>query len=89
MTQLSDNFMLDMLSKVQPFQPEIIKTGRSAHLDAHYHEHEWFTPDHSIDFDLYVFENNELIKSFEFNSRYTEEEIEAVLTSLKAYVNSL
>lgn len=87
MAQLSDNYMLDVLSKVQPFQAEIIKTGRSAHLDVHYHEFGSF--EHSIDFDFYVFENTDLVKTFEFNSSETSEEVEAVLISLVAYVNSL
>jgi len=89
MTQLSDNYMLEMLSKVQPYQADIVKTGRSAHLDVHYHEHDWDTPDHSISFDLYVFEHNSLVKTFEFNSADTEEELEAILASVIAYAHSL
>lgn len=89
MTQLSDNFMLEMLSKVQPFQVAIVKTGRSVHLDAHYHERDWDTPDHSIDIDFYVFEHNEIVKTFEFNSSETEEQLDAVLASVAAYAHSL
>ena len=89
MKYLSDKFMLDMLSRVQPYQAEILKTGRSAHVDAHYHVHEWDTPDHVIDFDFYVFEDTTLVKSFEFNTGDTEEQIEAVFASLVAYVHSL
>lgn len=89
MTHLSDKFMLDMLSKVQPLQAEILKTGRSAHLDSHYHEYEWDQPGHDIEFEMYVFEDNSLVKTFDFNARDTEEEVEAVFASLAAYVNSI
>lgn len=87
MTHLSDNYMLDMLSKVQPFQAEIIKTGRSAHVDAHVHED--FDGDNHICFDVTVFESNTLVESFDFNSLDTEEQCEAVFSALVAYVHSL
>lgn len=89
MTQLSDNFMLEMLSKIQPFLIDILKTGRSSHLDCHYHEHMWTDPDHSIDFEVFVFEGHEIVESFEFNSLKTKEQIEATFASMAAYVHSL
>ena len=89
MTQLSDNFMLDMLSKVQPLQIEVVKTGRTVHLDAHYHEHGWYDNGHAIDIDFYVFDEGGLSQTFEFNSSDTQEQVEAVFTSLVAYIHSL
>ena len=87
---LSDEFMLGILAKIQPFQAEIIKTGKSVHLDAHYHSHDWCAEqDHTIDIDFYVFEGNCLSKTFEFSAGETEEQTEAVVTSLVAYVHSL
>lgn len=89
MKYLSDKFMLDMLSRVQPYQAEILKTGRSAHIDAHVHEDFWDPSDTHISFDVTVFEDNTLVKNFEFSSGDTEEQIEAVFASLVAYVHSL
>lgn len=87
---LSDEFMLGILAKIQPFQAEVLKTGKSAHLDAHYHFHDWCTEqDHTIDIDFYVFEGHSLLKTFEFSAGDTEEQAEAVFASLVAYVHSL
>lgn len=89
MTLLSDEFMLDILSKVQPLQADILKSGRSAHIDAHVHEGFWDPSDTHISFDVTVFEDTTLVKIFEFSSRDTEEEVQAVFVSLVAYVHSL
>ena len=89
MTHLSDNFMLETLAKVQPLQLEIYKHLLGAHLDAHVHDDIFNTGEHSLDFDLYVFDGHELVKTFEFSSGDTEEEVLAELTRLTAYVHSL
>ena len=89
MKHISDEFMLDMLSKVQPLQSDILKSGRSAHLDAHVHKGLWDPSDTHISFDVIVFEGNTLVKNFEFSSCDTEEEVEAVLASFVAYVHAL
>jgi hypothetical protein len=89
MTHLSDNFMLETLAKVQPLQLEIYKHLLGAHLDAHVHENIFDAEEHSLDFDLYVFDGHGLLKMFEFNSGDTEEEVLAELTRLTAYVHSL
>ena len=89
MTFLSDEFMLDILSKVQPLQADILKSGRSAHIDASVHDCFWDPSDTHISFDVTVFRGNTLVENFEFSSVDTEEKVKAVLVSLVAYVNSL
>ena len=89
MTFLSDEFMLDILSKVQPLQADILKSGRSAHIDASVHEAFWDPSDKHISFDVTVFQGNTLVENFEFSSVDTEEKVQAVLVSLVAYVHSL
>lgn len=89
MKSLSDAFMLDMLSKVQPYQGKVLATGRSAHIDGHYHDHLPFDMPPTIDFDFIVFEDNAIVKSFDFNASETQEEVEALFACLVAYVNAL
>lgn len=89
MKYLSNAFMLDMLSKVQPYQGKVLATGRSAHIDGHYHEPFLDDDPGTIGFDFSVFESNTLVKSFEFSATDTEEQVEAVLATLVAYVNTL
>lgn len=88
MKYLSNAFMLDMLSKVQPYQGKVLATGRSAHIDGHYHDHHLFgTP--TIDFDFTVFEENAIVKAFDFSASETQEQVEAIFACLVAYVNAL
>lgn len=89
MTHLSDTFMLDMLAKVQPIQAEILKSGRSAHVDAHVHEDIDDYGKHHIDIDVTIFDGNTLVKSFDFSSLDSEEQCEAELSALVAYVHTL
>lgn len=81
--------MLDMLAKVQPIQAEILKSGRSAHVDAHVHEDIDDYGKHHIDIDVTIFEGHSIVNSFDFSSNETEEQVEAVLASLVAYVHTL
>lgn len=89
MKHISDEFMLDMLSKVQPYQADILKSGRSAHIDASVHEDIWDTGETHIDFGVTIFEGHHIVNSFDFCSSDTEEQVEAVFASLVAYVHTL
>ena len=89
MKHLSDEFMLDVLSKVQPYQADVLKSGRSIHIDASVHEDIWAPGETHIDFDVNVFEDHSIVNSFDFSSSETEEQVEAVFASLVAYVHSL
>lgn len=89
MKHISDEFMLDMLSKVQPYQADVLKSGRSIHIDASVHEDIWEPEKTHIDFDVNIFEGHHIVNSFDFSSSETEEQVEAVLASLVAYVHSL
>ena len=89
MKYLDDSIMLAMLEKVQPLQIEILKTGQSAHLDGGPHS-QW--PDRTasyISFELTVFEENEIIKSFEFSAMETEEVLDATYGLAVAYTKYL
>ena len=81
---LPDSVMLETLAKVQPMQIEIVKTGRSAHLDCGVH-----SGDGHISFDLTVFEELEIVRQFEFSSIWTSGELEEELTCLEAYVKRI
>lgn len=89
MTHLSDNFMLDTLAKVQPIQFEIYKHLLGAHLDTYVHEGIFDAGDHSLSFDLYVFDGHDIVETFEFSPNDTEEEVLAELTRLVSYANTL
>ena len=89
MKHISDEFMLDMLSNVQPYQADILKSGRSAHIDASVHEDILEPEKTHIDFDVTIFEGHSIVNSFDFSSNETEEQVEAVFASLVAYVHTL
>lgn len=86
---LSDSIMLEMLAKVQPLQAEILKTGRSAHVDAGVHEPIFGDGASHISFGVTIFEENDIVRDFDFSSSDTQEELEAEYVSLKAYVNRI
>lgn len=89
MKYLDDSIMLEMLEKIQPLQREILKTGHSAHIDAGPHS-QW--PGRSstyISFELTIFEETEIIKSFDFSAVETREVLEATYNLAVAYTNYL
>ncbi|MBO7071864.1 MAG: hypothetical protein J6W09_11315 [Bacteroidales bacterium] len=81
---LPNSVMLETLAKVQPMQMEIVKTGRSAHLDCGVH-----SVDGHISFDLTVFCDLEIVRQFEFSSLGTAGELEEELACLEAYVKRI
>lgn len=88
MKHISDEKMLDMLAKVQTQQAFILRKGYSVHIDASVHE-DLVDDDHYIAFDVTFFEENTLIKSFDFSALDTEKELDATHAMFVAYVDSL
>lgn len=86
---LPNSIMLEMLKKVQNLQSEIIISGRSCHLDAGVHEDLFFEGGTHISFDVTVFDENELVRQFDFSSNLNEEELNAEYQCLVAYVNRI
>ena len=77
----SNQFMLNLLSQVQPLQANILETGHSAHLDADaFNDH--------ISFDLTIFHDNAIVESFEFSALDSEEELFAELQKLQAFIKN-
>ena len=75
----SKSVMLATLAKVQPLQAEILKTGRSCHLDAGVYQN-------------LMWERDETHLSFEltdFYSDMTEKELQAEFGCLEAYVERI
>ena len=89
MKNLSDETMLEMLTRVQAHQVEILKTGHSAHLDASVHEDIWESGKTHIDFSVYIYDGNSLIREFDFNSLDSQEELDATYAMFVAYIKSL
>lgn len=79
--------MLETLKKVQPFQVEIIKSGRHCHLDGGMYR-DGFFGDH-VGFDITVFECSEIVRQFEFSADMTRAELDAEIASLAAYVDRI
>ena len=77
----SDQFMRGLLVQVQPLQADIIRTGHSAHLDADVHE------DH-ISFSVTIFQDNAIVKSFDFSALDSEDELFAQLKMLQAFIKN-
>ena len=86
---LPDSVMLETLAKVQPLQAEILKSGRSCHVDGGVSKHLWWSKGTHINFDLYVFEELEVVRQFEFAADMTERELLAEVESLAAYVDRI
>lgn len=84
---LSEEFMLDTLKKVQPYQIDIFKSGRHCHVDGGVYV--GFGSGSHVNFDVTVFEDSEIVRQFEFAANMTEKEIEAELMSLEAYVDRI
>lgn len=76
--------MLETLAKVQPMQLEIVKTGRSAHLDCGVNSRNGH-----ISFDLTVFEELEIVRQFEFSSIGNAGDLEEEMACLQAYVKRI
>lgn len=85
---LSDSIMLEMLKKVQPLQVEILKTGRTCHVDAGVGYSSLYDKSH-IGFEVVIFEELDLVKDYDFSSVVTEEELNAEFACLQAYVNRI
>lgn len=88
MGTLSNKTMLEVLAKVQQRQIEILNTGRSCHVDAGVHYNCFDTGEH-ISFNVTVFEENTLDRSFDFYHNMTKDELEAEYARLAAYVNRI
>ncbi len=89
MNYLSDEFMLDLLAKVQPFQAEILKTGHSAHIDAGVHNNLWDANHGShINFSVDIFYENSIIESFDFSSADSADELNAEFMRLQAFIKN-
>lgn len=88
MEYLSDSIMLEMLKKVQPLQADVLKTGRSFHLDASVNHSYVYGGDY-INFGVTIFEGNEIIRDFDFSSTMSQEELDAEYACLAAYVNRI
>ena len=89
LTYLSDSIMLDMLKKVQELQPAILKAGYSAHIDATVHQNFLDAQNTHLSFELTVFEDNEIVKSFDFMSSDSEEVLNATYDLAVAYTKYL
>lgn len=82
----SNEFMLDLLKKVQPLQIEALKRGYSAHIDTGISD--WDDVDR-IHFDCTIFEGTDIRERYEFHYTDTEEQLEATLAKLRADINAL
>lgn len=83
----SHEVMLETLKKVQPFQVEIIKAGLHCHLDGGMYRNALFS-DH-VGFEITVFEDNEIVREFEFSAVMSRAELDAEVASLAAYVDRI
>ena len=88
MTKSEDSVILDALKKVQSMQPELLKKGYSAHLDASIHNSIGEDGTH-LSFVLTIFEGNDIIKSFDFSAYDTPDMIEATTAIAVAFTKSL
>ena len=88
MQYISNEKMLDMLKKIQPLQVAVLKSGRTAHLDASIHE-DYAGKDPHIGISFTVFEGYEIVKDFDFFYNLSAGELETVYASLVAYVETL
>jgi len=84
----SHEVMLEILGKVQPYQVEIIRTGRHCHIDGGLYRGAIVTPDH-VGFEVTVFEDTEIVRQFEFDANMSSAELTAEIASLKAYVDRI
>lgn len=88
MTKSEDSVILEALKKVQGLQPELLKKGYSAQLDASIHDNIGEDGTH-LSFELTIFEGNDIIKSFDFSAYDTPEMIEATCKMAVAFTKSL
>lgn len=88
MKHISDEKMLDVLAKVQTQQASILRKGYSIHIDASIHE-DLVDNEHYIGIDVTFFDENTLIKSFDFSAFDTEEELDAMFRLFIGFVNRL
>lgn len=89
MKYLSDSVMLDTLKKVQELQASILEAGYSAHIDASVHQNWMDVTGRHISFELVIFEDNEIIRSFEFSPSDPEGVLNATYDLAVAYVKYL
>lgn len=81
--------MLDTLKKVQALQPSILEAGYSAHIDANVHPN-WPDEEHThLSFELTIFEDNEIVNSFDFTASDSEDIINATYDRAAAYTKYL
>ena len=85
----TDAVMLDLLKKVQELQIEIVATGRTAHLDASTHETLFSYGETHISFDMTVFEEHQIVESFEFDATDDDNELEYEFRRLSLYVDKV
>lgn len=81
--------MLDTLKKVQALQVSILEAGYSAHIDANIHQNWMDVTGRHISFELVIFEDNEIIRSFEFSPSDSEDILNATYDLAVAYVKYL
>lgn len=79
--------MLETLKKVQPFQVEIINSGRHCHIDGGMYRSSLLG--NHVGFEVTVFECNEIVRQFEFSADMTRAELDAEIASLAAYVDRI
>lgn len=89
MKHLSNEFMLDMLAKIQPLQAEALKRDKAFHIDASVHDDIGDYGSTHICIDVTIFDSNSIIGSFYFNATDTAEEVDAQFAALLAFHNTL
>ncbi len=83
----SNEFMLDLLKRVQPMQIEVLKKGYSAHIDTGINS--YWDDKARLSFDFTIFEGTDIAEQYEFHYLDTEEQLEATLAKLRADINAL
>lgn len=88
MEQVKDEIMLEILAAVQPLQTECLRRRHSMHLDTSIHHNFWGEGTH-INFDVAIYSEYTLVKSFEFTALDTEAVNRAKVHLLDAYIKTL
>ncbi len=89
LTYLPDSVMLDTLKKVQELQATILQAGYSAHVDADVHQNIFNKDDRHLSFELTIFKDTDIIKSFDFMSYDSEDVLVATYDLAVAYTKYL
>lgn len=82
----SNEFMLNLLKRVQPMQIEALKKGFAADIDTHISDFLQGEERNCIYVDFYILEAD---IHYEFHYGDTEEQLEATLAKLRADINAL